>query len=337
MIVDLDKFIAAERPGWQKFDRLLQQRADDPWAKMTLEQARELERLHLRASANLARLATMAAEPEVQRYLEGLVARGYAEVYGGQGQREKWRMFAWFFETLPRTWRRQAKAFWLSLGLMLGGALFGGLAVAFDPGAKPVLMPFAHLLGDPSDRVAREEKMGRGASGAQSTFAGQLMTHNTKVTMTALALGMTWGVGTAVLEFYNGAILGAVVVDYVRADETTFLLAWLLPHGSIELPAILVGGQAGFVLAGALLGRGRRKRLSARLREVMGDVVTLAIGAGLMLIWAGVVESFLSQYHEPVIPYELKIAFGLVELAGLAWFLGWCGRPKSGSAEKGTK
>lgn len=328
MIVDLDKFIAAERPGWQELDKILRQRAEDPWAKMSLDEARKLERLHLRASANLARLATMAAEPEVRRYLEGLVARGYAEVYGGQGRREKWRMLAWFFETLPQTWRRQAGAFWLSLGLMVGGALFGGLAVAFDPGAKPVLMPFAHLLGDPSERVKTEEAADRGSTGAKSRFAGQLMTHNTKVTMTALAMGMSWGVGTAVLEFYNGAILGAVVVDYVRAGESTFLLGWLLPHGSIELPAILVGGQAGFVLASALLSRGRRKRLAVRLREVTGDVVTLAIGAALMLIWAGVVESFLSQHHEPVIPYELKIAFGLVELGGLVWFLGWCGRPK---------
>ena len=30
-----------------------------------------------------------------------------------------------------------------------------------------------------------------------------------------------------------------------------------------------------------------------------------------MLVWAGIVESFLSQYHEPVIPYWLKIAVRL--------------------------
>ena len=40
-----------------------------------------------------------------------------------------------------------------------------------------------------------------------------------------------------------------------------------------------------------------------------------------MLVWAGFVEAFLSQYHEPVIPYSVKIAFGCVELAVLVWFL----------------
>jgi hypothetical protein len=33
------------------------------------------------------------------------------------------------------------------------------------------------------------------------------------------------------------------------------------------------------------------------------------------------VEAFLSQYHEPVIPYGLKIGFGLVEAALLTLFL----------------
>ena len=40
-----------------------------------------------------------------------------------------------------------------------------------------------------------------------------------------------------------------------------------------------------------------------------------------MLIWAGLIEAFFSQWHEPVMPYALKIAFGLVELTLLILFL----------------
>jgi len=46
----------------------------------------------------------------------------------------------------------------------------------------------------------------------------------------------------------------------------------------------------------------------------------------LMLVWAGIVEAFLSQYHEPLIPYEAKIGFGMLELILLILFLA-----KSGS------
>jgi uncharacterized membrane protein SpoIIM required for sporulation len=132
--------------------------------------------------------------------------------------------------------------------------------------------------------------------------------------------------------FYNGVILGAIAVDYVIDGQTRFLLGWLMPHGVIEIPAILIAGQAGLVLALALVGWGKRVPLAARLREVSRDIVTLIFGVGLLLIWAGFVEAFLSQYHEPVIPYEAKIAFGTVELFLLCLYLARSGRKPSGSS-----
>ena len=156
------------------------------------------------------------------------------------------------------------------------------------------------------------------------------MTHNTKVSIFTLALGMTWGVGTILMLFTNGVTLGAIAVDYAQAGQTKFLLGWLLPHGVIEIPAILIAGQAGLVLALALIGWGKRTPLTARLRAVSRDLATLIFGVGILLVWAGFVEAFLSQYHEPVIPYELKIAFGLLELILLWLFLAKSGK---GSAE----
>jgi hypothetical protein len=44
-----------------------------------------------------------------------------------------------------------------------------------------------------------------------------------------------------------------------------------------------------------------------------------------MLVWAGIIEAFLSQYHQPVIPYAVKIAFGVTELIVLALFLSLAG------------
>jgi uncharacterized membrane protein SpoIIM required for sporulation len=126
--------------------------------------------------------------------------------------------------------------------------------------------------------------------------------------------------------FYNGVILGAVAVDYVYAGQSQFLLGWLLPHGVIEIPAILVAGQAGFVLASALIGWGESSTRRVRLKTVLSEVLTLAGGFGVMLVWAGIVEAFVSQYHYPVLPYSWKIGFGLVELTVLSLFLARAGR-----------
>ena len=117
-------------------------------------------------------------------------------------------------------------------------------------------------------------------------------------------------------------------MDYVMAGETTFLLGWLLPHGAIEIPAIILAGQSGLVLAGALIGWGKPLSLRMRFRKISADLVTLIFGVAVMLIWAGIVEAFFSQYHEPVLPYAVKIGFGVLELALLLLFLTRSGRRK---------
>jgi len=120
--------------------------------------------------------------------------------------------------------------------------------------------------------------------------------------------------------------LGAVALDYVLAGETTFLLGWLLPHGAVEIPAIILAGQAGLVLAGALIGWGKPTSLKIRLRNIVGDLATLIFGIAVMLTWAGIIEAFFSQYHEPVIPYAVKIGFGVFELMLLVLFFARAGK-----------
>ncbi len=114
-------------------------------------------------------------------------------------------------------------------------------------------------------------------------------------------------------------------MDYMAAGESVFLFGWLLPHGSIEIPAILIAGQAGFVLAGALIGWRDEKTLKVRLREILPGLATLIGGAAVLLVWAGIVEAFFSQYHAPVLPYSVKIAFGGLQLVLLTAFLARAG------------
>lgn len=333
MIVDLQKFIANGRPVWAELEKMLDRMEAAPDVQLPLAKVQRFHQLYERTAADLARLTTYSSEPETRRFLENLVARAYGEIHETREKQRRFFPLEWFFKTWPQTFRRHIRAFYLSVAITLAGCAFGGLALAFDPDAKPVLLPFSHLLQDPAKRVAEEEKAPSDRlAGHKASFSTELMTHNIKVSIFTLALGMSWGVGTMIMLFYNGVILGAVAVDYIRAGETKFLLGWLMPHGVIEIPAILIAGQAGLLLAFALIGRGRRVPLRTRLREISGDVSTLIFGLALMLVWAGFIEAFLSQYHEPVIPYSAKIAFGCVELVLLILFLS-----KSGAAGKDRK
>jgi len=321
MIVDFQRFAETSRPQWRQLEQYLTRVETDPGYRPALEEVETIHALYQHACTDLARVAPLAAEPELKRYLEWLVARAYCQIYASR-PRPVFSFRRWLFETLPQTFRRRIRAFQLSLALTLLGTAFGAAMLPVDPEAKSVLMPFAHLQGSPKDRVAAEMAgKGRSLEGRRGSFSATLITNNTRVAFLSFALGMTAGLGTALILFYNGVILGAVVFDYVADGQIVFLLGWLLPHGVVEIPALLIAGQAGLVLGHALIGWGNRLPRAARLRVATPDLVTLAAGTALLLIWAGIVEAFFSQYHEPVVPYWLKIAFGVLEASLLAIYL----------------
>ena len=326
MILDLPRFLEAERPHWAALEKTLQWFESHPNGRLSLDEAARFHALYQRAGDDLARVSGFAAEGELQRYLSRLVGRAYSEIHESR-RRTPLRPWRWFTVEFPRVFRRHARAFQLALLLTIVGSAFGGLAIQRDPDARAVLMPFEGLQVTPAERVARERaQQGKQLTGRKDRFSAQLMTHNTQVALTVLALGMTFGLGTVIILFYNGVTLGAVASYYIAGGQTTFLLGWLLPHGVVEIPAILIGGQAGFLIAKALIGSGDRRPRAERLRYVSRDVVTLAGGVAVLLVWAGIVEAFVSQYHDPVIPYRSKIAFGIVEALLLSLFVSFAGR-----------
>ena len=325
MIIYLPRFVEAERPYWDELQNVLQRMEAEPERRVPLAEIQRLHYLYERCSADLARLDTFSTEPRLRAFLESLVSRAYSEIHETRAPLVvRWKRLVLAF---PRAFRRHLGAARLSAGVTLLGVAFGCFAMWRDPQSKAVLMPFPGLMISPAERVAKEESATADRlKGSKATFSAELMQHNIRVTLLTMATGIAWGAGTLVILFANGVTLGAVAADYVAGGQAKFLAGWLLPHGSIEIPAILLGGQAGFILAAAMIGWGGRASRTERFRAVTHDLVAIAGGAAAMLVWAGLVEGFISQYHQPVVPYGLKIGFGICEMLALAAFLGWAGR-----------
>ena len=327
MILDLERFVAREQPRWRELESLLERLDASPGVRLDLDGSLRLHYLYQKAGADLAKVRAQSAAPQLRRYLEALVGRAYAEIHAHGDQRAGFSPRAFFRRDFPAAFRRHIAAFWLAVAVTLAGAAAGGALVRWDADAKSVLLPFDHLMGSPSERVAREEQNPQRILQRPKTyFSSYLMTNNIKVAILTLVSGFLFGIGPLILLFYNGAVLGAVAYDYLAAGQGRFLAGWLLPHGSFEIPAILLAGQAGFLLGAQLLQGSRHGGAVRRLRAAAPDAAVLIGGIAAMLVWAGIVEAFFSQYHEPVLPYAVKIAFGCVELIALAAYLGWSGR-----------
>ena len=327
MILDLERFQAQGRPHWNNLESLLALLESRPDRRMKPAEAEQLQVLYAQTAADLNRLTHGALAAELRRYLERLVARAYAELYYSRPTRsELWQPRRWLriFTAFPEAFRRQSRFFALAVVVTLLGAALGGLAVRYDSASVDVLLP-ADYLRNPRLRVGQEEK-GQAhhldSTQVEAAFSAELITHNIEVSLLAAGLGITFGIGTALLLFENGLLLGAVAVRYTQQGFGLFVTAWLLPHGAFEIPSILIAGQAGFYLARLLL----RRREDRNMRQSIREWLLLIAGLALMLVWAGLMEAFFSQHHAPVLPYGFKLAVGAAELALLTLYLLLMGR-----------
>ncbi|MGA1865521.1 MAG: stage II sporulation protein M, partial [bacterium] len=84
-------------------------------------------------------------------------------------------------------------------------------------------------------------------------------------------------------------------------------------------------GQAGFLIGKSLLKSNRYSRVG-QLSMAGKDILTLFFGLSSLLVWAGIVEAFFSQYHKPIIPYNFKILFGIIEVLFLIYYFGFIGK-----------
>ncbi len=329
MILDIEKFIRSEQPAWRELETMLDRIEKVPGKTLSLDEIRRLHYLYQRASAGLAQVKTFAAVPQVADYLEALVAAAYAVVHAHRRTPRLPRLRRWFFADFPAAVRAHRSALAVSTLAVTLGAVLGALLLLLDPEAKNVLLPPWLRNETPRERVAREQRTLRRRdplAGRKTSFAAHLFTNNVHVSFLVAGLGTTLGIGSLLVLFSNGLMLGSVMAQYAAGGETVFMFGWLLPHGAVEIPAVLLAGQAGLVLAAAIIGRDDRRPLYHRLRAVARDFLTLLGGVAVLLCWAALIEAFFSQYPEPILPYWLKIAVGVTELFGLALFLTLAGR-----------
>jgi len=336
VILDLERFQAQAQPRWRDLESLLATLENRPDRRLNPAEGEQLQELYARVAADLNRVTHGALALELRQYLERLVARAYAELYYAPTTRsELWQPRRWLgiFTAFPETFRRQSRYFALAVLITLLGCTFGGLAVHYDPASVDVLLP-AEYLRNPDERVHQEEQgkaRHRPSTQTEAAFSAQLITHNIQVALLAAALGVTFGIGTALLLFENGVLLGAVAVHYTQRGFGLFMTAWLLPHGVFEIPSILIAGQAGFFLARLLLHRREDRNVRLSMREWL----VLVAGLAMMLVWAGIMEAFFSQHHAPVLPYGFKVAVAAAELVLLTTYLLMVGR-KEIVAESGA-
>ena len=249
--MDLTAFLDQRRADWKRLDEMLHLVEGSGLASLNDEQALEFGRLYRRAASDLNQAQTFVSGDTTVQYLNDLVGRAYLLIYG-RTRVDPWALLSRLIWGYPAHFRRHFRHFLTATLILAAGGVFGYLASHFDSAlARSYLLPAGMPMIQPDGEGEKEED-------TQSTdeltgFSSMLFTHNLGVSLIAFALGMTLGVGTVWLMFTNGVLMGALAAVFVEAGQLRSFLTGVLPHGVLEIPACLIGGAGGLLLAEGLL------------------------------------------------------------------------------------
>jgi uncharacterized membrane protein SpoIIM required for sporulation len=317
--MEIAEFVDTRRPRWASLERLLNKAEGTGLRSLSLDEARHLSKLYRGTSSDLLWVRARAGSADVSEYLNDLVGRAYALTYPGRRPRwaDVWRFLSRGFPDLMRT---EIRAFLAAVLLTFGGFGFGYMGMVFDPDAVQYLVPAEHQKVDPKERAQKAAAGEVATADQQAAFASFLFTHNIQVAFLAFALGVTVGVGTAILLFINGLMLGSLAQVYAAKGMTGWFWAWILPHGIPELTAICIAGAAGFIVARGLAApKGLPRRLSMRKEAIVA--VRFLLGTLALFVLAGMIEGSISQIHPPKLSVAFKIGFALVVGSGVYAYL----------------
>lgn len=295
-------------------------------ASLKPEEVEELFALYRLVSSDLNLVQTRTGNPAVVEYLESLVARAYAMLTVPKKStffQNWWMIMRHYFPAALRTHR---KLLAISTATFVAGMLLGFVGVLANSDFEDIFVPREHSQVRPAERVRMLEDLERsgkhqiGSVSDNANFSAFLTTHNVRCTIIGFALGLTFGVGTVLVLFSNGVSVGALAALYLQDHVFTFFMAWVGPHGSIELPCIVIGCTGGLLLSQTQFRKNEGTVLHQirRMRPVLIDIL---VGAATFLILAGFIEGGFSQINEPTIPYWFKITVATLLFAGLMAYL----------------
>ncbi|MFC1833851.1 stage II sporulation protein M [Thermodesulfobacteriota bacterium] len=294
--MNINEFVKERKEDWTRLETIAGKFKPGMVPKLSRDELWELGQLYVATVSDLSliRSSKLASDPNnpILVYLNGLVIRVHGLIYRKQSF-EFGSIIPFLVSGFPAAFRSTVIYTGVSTGVFLLFFAAGFLTGIAEPGLIELVLP---------DRIIDKVEGGNVWFDSLYTMApmasSYLMTHNISVTFLVIGAGITFGVGTFYLMALNGFSLGTAAALCYNHGLSLDFWSFVLPHGSLELSAILIAGGAGFVIGHALLDPGpyrRRDFLASR-----GTVAAkLALGCVPMLVLAGITEAFFSPSPLP--------------------------------------
>jgi uncharacterized membrane protein SpoIIM required for sporulation len=303
----LHQFTESKKRFWEEASELVTRFEQSSLPALKESEIQRLSFLYRLICSDLAFSRSHFPRESVTVFLNDLVSRCHPYLYQRRGF--QWRELKRFFAVeYPGLCRRHARFLAAVATLFIVVSLLGFALSFLVPEMETIFLSPQMIAGLKEGKLWTESIF---AVLPPSVASATILTNNISVTFLAFALGITV-LGTLYVLVLNGLMLGTIFGVCYKYSMTNALLAFVAPHGFIEITAILFSGTAGLLVGWGWMSPGELSRGDS-LRERAADAVRLVLGMVPVLVVAGFVEGFFSP--RPDFSLTAKLAVGLTLLA----------------------
>jgi uncharacterized membrane protein SpoIIM required for sporulation len=318
--VDVDAFVQAHRPTWDRLEVLVKRRR-----RLTGTEVDELVDLYQRVSTHLSMVRTVSTDSVLVGRLSGLVAQARSAVTGAHAP--LWREFIRFWTvSFPvvayRSWR-----WWLGTAVVF---FFVTALIAVWVSGNPEVQA---TIGTPSeiDKLVNNDFASYYRENPAGSFALQVWTNNSWIAVQCIGSAILLGIPIPYVLFQNAANLGVIAGLMFNADKADIFLGLIIPHGLIELTAVLLAGASAMRLGWSVVSPGNRPRGQV-LAEQGRAMVAVAVGLVGVLLVSGLIEALVTPSPLPTFG---RIGIGLAAETGFLAYVVHFGRKAARAGETG--
>lgn len=289
-------FLRKNSKKWKSFEAILLQPGK--------ESADTIADLYIKISNDLAYAQSNYPESKTSDYLNDLAIKAHNTLYKNK-RADIATILSFWTTTVPEIFSRRQKELLVALLVFSVAITIGAFSSFVEDsfvrsilGDRYVNMTIENINnGDPLG-VYKDEH-------AMNMFLG-ITINNIRVSFIAFAFGLLSSIGTSLVLFSNGIMVGAFLQFFYKFTLLKEALLVVFIHGALELSAIVIAGAAGFVMGNSLLFPGTYSRYESFLKGSKEGAM-MVFGLAPIFIIAGFLESFVTRYTEMPIYLSLFI------------------------------
>jgi len=305
--VDIDAFIATNRTSWDRI-RSLSIDASRGVRRLSGDELDELLVLYQSVSGHLSVAQTNYGDTGLINELTSVLALARGVIYRRRTPPAA-AIRSFFTEHFPAAVWHLRRYILISALALVGPALLVGVWLGNDSAARDQTV-------DPelAANIASSQFEEYYSSAPAAEFQSRITTNNIQVSFLAFASGVMLGIPTLYLLVMNGVNIGASAAVMHHYGQGAKFWGLILPHGLLEISAIVVAGAAGLAIGWSIISPGDRSRTNALAAQGSRSIVVVG-GLVIAFIAAGLIEAWITPSG---LPTWARVGFGL-GIGALFW------------------